>query len=101
MKMTLCELIEIKISATGETIPQVDSGTEILLVQDGKVSVGKLNYNPNELFSIEIEHPTNQEDLNPLATEIVKSIKTELLNSDISHILTCPSDLKNKMNWEK
>ena len=99
--MTLDDLTEIKVTATGETKPHVDSGTEILLVQGGKVSVGKLNYDPNEFFSTEIEHPTNQEDLNPLATEIVKSKKPELLNSNIAHVLTCPPDIKDRMNWEK
>ncbi len=99
--MKLDDLTEIKINANGETKPYVDSGTEILLVQDGTVSVGKLNYNPNEFYSTEIEHPTNQEELNPLAINIVKSKKPELLSSDISHVLTCPIDIKVKMKWEK
>lgn len=98
--MILDELTEIRITATGETKPRVDSGIEILLVQNGIVSVGRLNYDPNEFFSTEIEHPANQKDLDSLATEIVKSRRSELLTSGISYVLTSPINSNERMIWE-
>ena len=93
------ELTIIKISATGKTDPNIHFGTDILLIQDGTVQVGKLLQDPEDKESFYIGHPTNQTDLDILATKIVKEQKPEYLKSDVALTVTCPAEISKDMLW--
>lgn len=93
------ELTIIKISATGQTEPYVPSGTDILLIQDGTVQVGKLFQDPYEPESVYIDHPKNQTDLGFRATKIIQEQKPEYLKSEIALTVICPGDISKDMLW--
>jgi len=98
--MNLPELSRIVIFATGRTEPFVPSGTEVLLIQNGRVEVGKLFYTLNTLENY-IEHPENNKKLSQKALNIVKAKNPELLESEDSVILICPMSIKNEMIWKQ
>jgi hypothetical protein len=94
------ELDIIKVYADGKTVPEIASGTNIILIQNNIVQVGKLNLGAQYDFNMEIEHPKNQNDLNLIATEIIKDQKPEYLKNANSVIAICPKIISNKMIWE-
>ena len=94
------ELDLIKVYADGKTVPEILSGTDIILVQNSTVQVGKLNLGEQYDFNMEIEHPKNQSDLDILATVIIKEKKPQYLKSENSIIAICPKIISNKMIWE-
>jgi hypothetical protein len=87
----------IEIKADGSTVPQVESETEILLIQDGEVSVGMLCYDDDEYKDVYIDHPGNEQALNPEATQLVKDNCPEHLKTKRSVVLICPGELAEKM----
>jgi hypothetical protein len=93
------ELTIIKISATGKTEPFVPFGTDIILIQDGTVQVGKLLQDINDEDSVYIDHPKNQAELDILATKEIVQRKPDYLQSDISLIVVCPIEISKKMAW--
>src|SRR5688500_14603500 len=93
------ELTIIKISGTGRTEPFVPFGTDVLLIQDGIVQVGKLLQDPDDENSVYIDHPKNQAVLDLKATEKVKELKPEYLQSDMALTVTCPIDISKDMIW--
>ena len=93
------ELTIITISATGQTKPYVPFGTDILLIQDGIVQVGKLLQDSDDPNSVYIDHPKNQSDLDVRATKIIQERKPEYLKSEIALTVTCPVDISKDMLW--
>lgn len=89
----------IKISATGKTNPYVPFGTEILLIQDGIVQVGKLLQDPDDKDSVYIDHPKNQTELDFRATKAIEEQKPEYLLSDVALIIICPAEISKDMLW--
>lgn len=94
------ELDLIKVYANGKTVPQIISGTDIILIQNNTVQVGKLNLGEQYDFNIEIEHPKNKSELDIKATELIRKKKPEYLKSKNSVIAICPKIISNKMIWE-
>lgn len=94
------ELDLIKVYADGKTVPEIASGTDIILIQNGTVQVGKLNLGEQYDFNMEIEHPKNQDELDIIATEMIQKKKAEYLKSKNSIIVICPKIISNKMLWD-
>ncbi|XOV67817.1 MAG: hypothetical protein ACFHU9_01335 [Fluviicola sp.] len=93
-------LEKIQVFADGRTSPEVDSGSPILLIQDGVVQVGKLNLGDAYDLNMEIEYPTNQSELDPMATNLIKDEKPEYLKGELSVILLCLNTISDKMKWD-
>jgi hypothetical protein len=93
------ELTIIKISATGQTNPHIPFGTDVLLIQDGAVQVGKLLQDPEDKDSVYIDHPKNQAGLHLRAMKIIKERRPEYLKSDIALTVICPADISKDMAW--
>jgi hypothetical protein len=93
------ELTIIKVLASGRTEPPVPSGTDILLIQDGTVQVGRLLRDPDDTASICIDHPENQTDLDIRATQTISEQKPEYLKSKVALIVTCSADISKDMIW--
>ncbi|MCX2745420.1 hypothetical protein OO013_16190 [Mangrovivirga sp. M17] len=93
------ELEKIQIFADGKTIPKIDSGSPILLIQNGSVHVGKINLGESYEFNMEIEHPTNKKVLDPMATKLIEKKRPEYLNSDKSIITLCPNEISDLMKF--
>lgn len=87
----------IEVLADGSTRPQVESETEILLVQDNGVSVGKLGYDDDDYKNVYIDHPENEAELNPEALQLVKDNCPQHLATKTSVVLICPEELAAKM----
>ena len=94
------DLENIQVFADGRTSPKVNSGSPILLIQDGTVQVGKLNLGDAFDFNMEIEHPTNQAELDPIAFKLIKNKKPKYLKSETSVIVLCPNAISDMMKWE-
>jgi hypothetical protein len=90
------ELQKVRIWADGRTEPPIGSGTEILLIQGGKVEVGRFVLEADEYSDFFIEHPNNAEELIPDALAFVNQ---ELLKTDVSIIAICPRSIADKMRW--
>ncbi len=93
------DLIRVKVFGDGRTEPTILSGTPVLLIQDGKVMIGRFCFEDDDPFSFHIDHPKNQDVLNGLALEIIREKKTEYLQSDSAVIVNCPDDLARQMIW--
>lgn len=93
------DLETIQVFADGRTSPEVDSGSSILLIQDGTVQVGKLYLGDAYDFNMEIDHPTNQAELDAMATKLIKHEKPQYLKSEESVIVSCPKTISDKMKW--
>ena len=87
----------IEVKADGSTNPQVESETEVLLIQDRTVSVGKLCYDDDDYKNVYIDHPENEADLNPEAITLVKANCPQHLTTKNSVVVICPEDLAAKM----
>ncbi len=92
------KLENIQVFADGRTSPEVNSGSPILLIQDGIVQVGKLNL--GDAYDINIEHPRNQAELDPIATKLIKDKKPQYLKSETSVIVLCPNTISDMMKWD-
>ena len=91
-------LQRITVRADGSTEPEIESGTAIILIQDGEVEIGKLVLEEDDYGSISIEHPINSEDLKKEALDAVSQEPT-LLASRKSIIVVCPQTIASKMIW--
>ncbi|MBL7717276.1 MAG: hypothetical protein JNL72_00465 [Flavipsychrobacter sp.] len=89
----------IEVKADGSTVPQVESETEILLVQDGTVSVGMLCYDDDDYKDVYIDHPENERELNPEAIRLVKEHCPQHLATKTSVVLICPEELAARMQF--
>ncbi|WP_452231367.1 hypothetical protein [Lacinutrix sp. MEBiC02595] len=98
-KLEIKELERITIFGDGKTKPEVESGIDIILIQDNTVQVGKLNLGKQYEFNMEIDHPKNQKELDILATKIIKEKKPEYLESKNSVIVVCPNHISGRMIW--
>lgn len=87
----------IEVKPDGSTVPQVESETEILLIQDKTVSVGMLCYDDDEYKDVYIDHPENEEELNKEAMELVKANCPQHLTTRTSVVIICPEELAAKM----
>lgn len=89
----------IEIRKNGTTEPAVTE-IEILLIQDGEVTVGLLGYDdendPNTLY---IDSPINEAELNPEAEALIKKLHPEHLKTQTSIVLVAPPELAEKMEW--
>jgi hypothetical protein len=94
------KLEKIQVFSDGRTSPEVNSGSSILLIQDGIVQVGKLNLGDAYDFNMEIEHPTNQAELDSIATKLIKDKKPQYLKSEASVIVLCPNIISDMMKWD-
>jgi hypothetical protein len=93
------DLQVIAVSATAITDPEVPSGTFIILVGRGRVTVGRLDYALSDPFSISIEHPRNEERLSNEAELLVKAHCPEKVNDEHDWILFCPASIGERMRW--
>ena len=90
----------IEILANGATRPQIDGDTEILLIQDGEVTVGMLTYDvENDLGTLAIESPLNEAELNPEAMKVIKENYPEHLKTPTSIVVVAPAGLAELMQW--
>ena len=89
----------IEVLNNGTTKPQVESETDILLIQDGDVSVGRICYDSDDYSELYIDSPVNEIVLNKEAYKLVKEKFPEYLKTPSSVILICPEDLSAKMEW--
>lgn len=89
--------IVIEVKPDGSTVPQVESETEILLIQDKTVSVGMLCYDDDDYKDVYIDHPENEVELNPEAMALVKEHCPEHLQTKSSVVVICPEELAGKM----
>lgn len=87
----------IEVKPDGSTVPQVESETEILLIQDRTVSVGMLCYDDDDYKDVYIDHPENEEELNPEAIALVKANCPQHLETKRSVVVICPEELAVKM----
>lgn len=87
----------IEVKADGSTVPQVESETEVLLIQDRVVSVGKLCYDDDDYRNVYIDHPENETELNPEALQLVKDNCPQHLTTKTSVVVICPEELAEKM----
>ena len=94
------DLEQIHVSADGKTSPDVGPGSSILLIQDGIVQVGILNIGDADDFNVEIDHPINQSELDPVATQLITNERPEYLISESSIIAVCPPSIAVRMKWE-
>ena len=94
------DLNKIQVFANGKTVPEISSGSSILLIQNGTVEVGILNIGTPEEGDINIEHPSNSDELNPLAKCIIQESKPEYLNSNSSIIAICPTSISERFKWD-
>jgi hypothetical protein len=83
----------------GSARPPVESETEILLVQDGTVSVGKLCFDDDENADGYIVHPANEPSLNPEALQLVQQHCPQHLETKTSVVLICPLELAERMEF--
>ncbi|MBS1531347.1 MAG: hypothetical protein JSU01_13660 [Bacteroidetes bacterium] len=97
--MYLEELTLLTVYADARIEPNVVSGTEIILIQDGEVSVGKIFYQKNHDPEVYIDHPENENDLIKRAAELVKKKNSKLLEENDAVILTCPKEIIKLMIW--
>ena len=93
------DLTSITVFADGRTEPHIPFGTVILMIQDGNVSVGKIQHEEGDKSSVYIEHPKNEMDVNVHALKIIKELKPESLASKTALIVTCPSRLIKDIIW--
>lgn len=98
--MEIKELEQIIVFANGKTKPEVESGINIILIQGNTAQVGKLNIGKEFDLYMEIDHPKNQNNLNALATQIIKEKRPEYLESKNSVIVICPDYISDKMIWD-
>jgi hypothetical protein len=89
----------IEVMDNGTTKPQVESETEILLIQDGEVTVGRICYDSDDYTELYIDSPINELLLNKEALQIVKDKFPDYLKTPTSVILSCPENLAEKMEW--
>lgn len=94
------ELDKITVYGDGTTYPTVPSGTDIILIQNENVQVGKLNIGEQYDFYMEIDHPKNKKELDKIAIQLISDIKPEYLNSEESIIALCPKSISEKMVWD-
>ena len=97
--MDIPELLRILTFADGSTDPVIPSGIEVVLIQKGKIEVGRLFYTENALNTY-IDHPENNLELSEKALSIIKRKRPELLESDKGIMLTCPNEIRNEMIWK-
>jgi hypothetical protein len=93
------ELTKIQIFANGKTVPYIEPGTAIIKIEDGLVAAGKLNYDLKIDWSLHIEYPKNEIELNQAAKEIIRKFNPEYLKSKDAVIIVCPKELESKMKW--
>lgn len=97
--MEINELEQIVVFGDGTTKPKVESGINIILIQDEAVQVGKLNLGKQYEFNMEIDHPKNHKELNIVVSKIIKEKKPEYLESENSVIVVCPNHISDRMIW--
>ena len=98
--MDLEELTLLKVYGDTRIEPFVPSGTEIILIQNGEVSLGKIFYGEPNQHSLYIDHPKNQDDIVKTATELIYKKDKKLLKNEDMLILTCPTEIIKLMIWE-
>lgn len=89
----------IKVFASGRTEPEIISGTPVISIQAGVVSVGRIIINQSYDYPVYKEHPVNQDALATIATDLIKKEKPEYLESENVITILCPSSLANTMQW--
>lgn len=89
----------IEVLANGSTNPAIEEETEILLIQDGEVTVGMLTCEGDDISSTYIDSPINEEELNKEALELVKARFPEYLETKSSIVLVAPEEIAAKMEW--
>ncbi|MDR3678585.1 MAG: hypothetical protein P4L41_01390 [Flavipsychrobacter sp.] len=90
----------IEINANGTTTPQIEDDIEVLLIQDGEVTVGKLSYDTeNDFSSLAIDSPLNEDELYKEANALIKKMYPHYLDTLTSVVLVAPIELAEKMEW--
>ena len=93
-------LTELTIYTDGNIEPDISPKTEVILIQDGLVKVGRLLFEKDIEDSLQIEHPNNEEDINKLALDLITSQRPQYLKEDEDAIVvTCPDQLNTQMEW--
>ncbi len=95
----LKELTLVNIIESGHTEPDIPFGTPVLLIYRGEVNVGVYSEDTDGQGSVYTDHPTNQNELDPIATERIARDRPELLNTEKVLFVTCPDDIARQMKW--
>jgi len=97
--MTPPDLTLIKVFADARTEPHLPSGSAVLLIQNGKVSVAKFHYERGDTFSIDMTHPLNDMDLSVRAIALIVREHPEYLKSETALTLVFPEHIAKDMIW--
>lgn len=90
----------IEVLADGTTKPQIEDSIEVILVQDGEVTVGMLSYDTeNDMSSLAIDSPINEVALNVEATALITKLYPQYLKAEDAIVLVAPEELAEKMEW--
>lgn len=97
-------LIEFKVTDEflGVPDPYIPDGAVIVLIQDGKVEIGRYNEPSNKEPMPSITHPDKSSDNLDLTEQLLNIIKEKhphYLASEIAIILTCPKFILEKVKW--
>lgn len=90
---------QFKLFADGRTEPPLSDRSLIILVQGGRVSLGKLILKNYAFMPGEIEHPRNEQDLKVEAKRLIKEAMPLVLDEHQAVLLRCPEELALKMLW--
>ena len=78
------------------TEPPIPMGTAIIMIDEGIIDVGKLEFH-KEYNSLTIAHPKNEGELKVEAKNAIMKKVPELLNSKKMITLVCPEEISLKM----
>lgn len=97
-------LVEIVFRCTETTFgspePFIENGRIIILVQNGKVTVGKYHAATDSDPSFYFTHPKNEETLKIKALELIKMFKPHSLKNQNATFFTCPTTLEEEAAWD-
>lgn len=90
----------IKILGNGTTEPRINSRTEIILIQNKTVTVGRLILDDKENQAFYIEHPENLIEVDKLALQFIQSKDLTLMETENSKIILCPKFISENCTWK-
>ncbi len=82
--------------------PYIPDGVVVILIQDGKVEIGRYNEPSIKEQMPSIIHPDKSSDNLDLTEQLLNMIKEKLpqyLASEMAVVLTCPNSILEKVKW--
>ena len=86
----------ITITDENKTDPEVPMGTAIIIVENGIVDIGRLEFH-KKYESLAVSHPKNEGELKVKAKALIEKKAPELLRSKSMITLICPESLGKEM----